>query len=239
MDACNDENWINAMNLEMEALHRNNTWVLADLPVGNLGLCGSPLYKKCTEKTRKPQLEAHGNHEEKSGFTWEVVTLGWMWDATWISDGISYVVNKKSQVKEFLYQLKGAYYDTIDEALDMYMKYDEMAGFEIKKEGQRLTKSGAVQHKYIYCNKEGVPKDIKSYMWLLIAFMTAFPHEPIMIVTDQDGAMKKAIEAIFKKAKHRLCMWHIMQKNSIKESHEIHSDSHEIQSESHEIRQDL
>nr|GEU97138.1 hypothetical protein [Tanacetum cinerariifolium] len=54
--------------------------------------------------------------------------------------------------------VKGAYYDTIDEALDMYTKYAEMVGFEIKKEGQRLTKSGAVQHKYIYCNKEGVPK---------------------------------------------------------------------------------
>ncbi|GJR51864.1 putative RNA-directed DNA polymerase [Tanacetum coccineum] len=33
IDACNDENWINAMNQEMEALHRNNTWVLADLSV--------------------------------------------------------------------------------------------------------------------------------------------------------------------------------------------------------------
>nr|GEX12822.1 leucine-rich repeat-containing protein [Tanacetum cinerariifolium] len=44
---------------------------------GNLGLCGFLLYKKCTEQTRKPQLEAHGNHEEKSGFTWEVVTLGY------------------------------------------------------------------------------------------------------------------------------------------------------------------
>nr|GEV98234.1 FAR1 DNA binding domain-containing protein [Tanacetum cinerariifolium] len=56
--------------------------------------------------------------------------------------------------------VEGAYYDTIDEALDMYTKYAEMAGFEIKKGGQRLTKSGAVQHKYIYCNKEGVPKGI-------------------------------------------------------------------------------
>ncbi|GJU70261.1 FAR1 DNA binding domain-containing protein [Tanacetum coccineum] len=56
--------------------------------------------------------------------------------------------------------VKGTYYDIIDEALDMYTKYAEMAGFEIKKGGQRLTKSGAVQHKYIYCNKEGVPKGI-------------------------------------------------------------------------------
>nr|GEU52149.1 protein FAR1-related sequence 5-like [Tanacetum cinerariifolium] len=186
--------------------------------------------------------------------------------------------------------VEGAYYDTIDEALDMYTKYAEMAGFEIEKGGQMLTKSEAVQHKYIYCNKEGVPKgesdaqmlinkmenrkmyvpnftfqcrvenselvamfwadevakcnykefgdivsfdatfnsnkynmkfvpfigidnhekcvtlgskmllheDTKSYMWLLNAFMTAFSHEPIMIVTDQDGAMKRAIESVFK-----------------------------------------
>nr|GEX00225.1 protein FAR1-related sequence 5-like [Tanacetum cinerariifolium] len=273
--------------------------------------------------------------------------------------------------------VEGAYYDTIYEALDMYTKYAQMARFEIKKGGQRLTKSGAVQHKYIYCNKEGVPKginvdaldpeysdkqkrnttthvtgckarirlvrnivnrryklekfqpkynhmlipkeykhftkkqrkmnqsekifvvkaainkigatrahnllcsmkggvenseliamfwadevakcnykefgdivsfdatfnsnkynmkfvsfigidnheqyvtlgsrmllheDTKSYTWLLNAFMTAFSYEPTMIVTDQDGSMKRAIEAVFKKAKHRLCMWHIMQK---------------------------
>nr|GEV68003.1 leucine-rich repeat-containing protein [Tanacetum cinerariifolium] len=44
---------------------------------GNLGLCGFQLPKKCNEQTRKPQLEAHENHEEKSGFTWEVVTLGY------------------------------------------------------------------------------------------------------------------------------------------------------------------
>ncbi|GJX52079.1 FAR1-related sequence 5-like protein [Tanacetum coccineum] len=59
-------------------------------------------------------------------------------------------------------------------------------------------------------------EDTKSYTWLLNAFMTAFSHEPTMIVTDQDGSMKRAIEAVFKKVKHRLCMWHIMQKNSIK-----------------------
>nr|GEY77305.1 protein FAR1-related sequence 5-like [Tanacetum cinerariifolium] len=56
--------------------------------------------------------------------------------------------------------VEGTYYDTLDEALDMYTKYAEIAGFEIKKEGQRLTKSGVVQHKYICCNKEGVLKGI-------------------------------------------------------------------------------
>lgn len=33
-DACKDPNWISAMNDEMEALYRNNTWELTDLPNG-------------------------------------------------------------------------------------------------------------------------------------------------------------------------------------------------------------
>ncbi|GJW71724.1 ribonuclease H-like domain-containing protein [Tanacetum coccineum] len=34
IDACKNERWINVIDQEMEALHRNNTWVLADLSVG-------------------------------------------------------------------------------------------------------------------------------------------------------------------------------------------------------------
>ncbi|GJZ79520.1 regulation of nuclear pre-mRNA domain-containing protein 1B [Tanacetum coccineum] len=59
-------------------------------------------------------------------------------------------------------------------------------------------------------------EDTKSYTWLLTAFMTAFLKEPTMIVTDQDGAMKRSIEAVFTKSKHRLCMLHIMKKKSSK-----------------------
>ncbi|GKC88890.1 leucine-rich repeat-containing protein [Tanacetum coccineum] len=44
---------------------------------GNLGLCGFQLPNKCSERAHKPQLEEHEYHEEKSGFTWEVVTLGY------------------------------------------------------------------------------------------------------------------------------------------------------------------
>ncbi|GKA21454.1 FAR1-related sequence 5-like protein [Tanacetum coccineum] len=94
-------------------------------------------------------------------------------------------------------------------------------------------------------------EDTQSYTWLLTAFMTAFLKEPTMIVTDQDGAMKRAIEAVFKKAKHRLCMWHIMQKIPSKismesqvihieirislESQMIHVESQVIRIESHVI----
>ncbi|GJY29138.1 FAR1-related sequence 5-like protein [Tanacetum coccineum] len=56
--------------------------------------------------------------------------------------------------------VEGNSYGSIDEAFHMYVKYAEMAGFEVKKGGQKKTKSGAVLNKYIYCNKEGVPKPI-------------------------------------------------------------------------------
>ncbi|GKB13226.1 FAR1-related sequence 5-like protein [Tanacetum coccineum] len=68
-------------------------------------------------------------------------------------------------------------------------------------------------------------EDTKSYTWLLKSFMTAFLKEPTMIVTDQDGAMKRAIEAVFTKAKHRLCMWHIMQKIPSKICKEIYDET--------------
>ncbi|GJZ98121.1 leucine-rich repeat-containing protein, partial [Tanacetum coccineum] len=41
---------------------------------GNPGLCGLPLTKMCNEHTHKQELESH---QEESGFTWEVVTLGY------------------------------------------------------------------------------------------------------------------------------------------------------------------
>ncbi|GJT47934.1 protein FAR1-related sequence 5 [Tanacetum coccineum] len=53
---------------------------------------------------------------------------------------------------------------------------------------------------------------IKSYIWLLKAFIKAFGKAPSIVVTDQDGAMRNAIEAEFGGSKHRLCMWHITQK---------------------------
>ncbi|GJZ71494.1 putative RNA-directed DNA polymerase [Tanacetum coccineum] len=34
LEAANDHRWIEAMNLEMEALNRNNTWILTELPSG-------------------------------------------------------------------------------------------------------------------------------------------------------------------------------------------------------------
>nr|GEV57300.1 protein FAR1-related sequence 5-like [Tanacetum cinerariifolium] len=46
-----------------------------------------------------------------------------------------------------------------------------------------------------------------------------------MVVTDQDGAMKRAIEAVLIESTHRLCMWHIMQKVPAKICIEIYDET--------------
>ncbi|XP_019179169.1 PREDICTED: protein FAR1-RELATED SEQUENCE 5-like [Ipomoea nil] len=51
---------------------------------------------------------------------------------------------------------------------------------------------------------------IESYVWLFEKFKKAMGMEPRIIVTDQDPAMKVAIPRVFKQARHRYCMWHIM-----------------------------
>ncbi|XP_076954685.1 protein FAR1-RELATED SEQUENCE 5-like [Bidens hawaiensis] len=53
---------------------------------------------------------------------------------------------------------------------------------------------------------------IESYMWLLTCFLKAFGRQPKVVVTDQDPAMKQAIESVFTESRHILCMWHIMKK---------------------------
>ncbi|GKD41747.1 FAR1-related sequence 5-like protein [Tanacetum coccineum] len=65
----------------------------------------------------------------------------------------------------------------------------------------------------------------KSYIWLLKAFMKAFGKAPSIVVTDQDGAMRNAIEAEFGGSKHRLCMWHITQKLPAKICEKIYDET--------------
>ncbi|GJW54106.1 FAR1-related sequence 5-like protein [Tanacetum coccineum] len=68
-------------------------------------------------------------------------------------------------------------------------------------------------------------EDIEAYTWLLTSFMTAHEKQLTMVVTDQDGAMKRAIEAVLIESTHRLCMWHIMQKVPAKICPEIYDET--------------
>ncbi|GJU35654.1 FAR1-related sequence 5-like protein, partial [Tanacetum coccineum] len=65
----------------------------------------------------------------------------------------------------------------------------------------------------------------KAYGWLLRAFKKAFVRPPNIVVTDQDGAMRLAVVAEFPESKHRLCMWHIMQKIPAKIVSRIYDDT--------------
>ncbi|KAK9064953.1 hypothetical protein SSX86_016336 [Deinandra increscens subsp. villosa] len=55
-------------------------------------------------------------------------------------------------------------------------------------------------------------EDITSYTWLLKMFVETFKKQPNIVVSDQDPAMKRAVDDVFTDAKHRLCMWHITNK---------------------------
>ncbi|XP_022019162.2 protein FAR1-RELATED SEQUENCE 5-like [Helianthus annuus] len=56
----------------------------------------------------------------------------------------------------------------------------------------------------------------ENYSWLLKLFREAFSRAPPGIVTDQDPAMKKAIEDTWTESRRRLCMWHITDKLTAK-----------------------
>lgn len=50
----------------------------------------------------------------------------------------------------------------------------------------------------------------ESFEWLLETFNRAMcQQEPKTIFTDQDKAMRNAIEKVFPNSRHRLCLWHI------------------------------
>ncbi|KAJ0621044.1 putative MULE transposase domain, FHY3/FAR1 family [Helianthus annuus] len=53
------------------------------------------------------------------------------------------------------------------------------------------------------------------------SFVKSFERQPKVVVTDQDPAMKQAIESVFTTSRHRLCMWHIMKKVADKVGHEL------------------
>ncbi|GKC69596.1 FAR1 DNA binding domain, zinc finger, SWIM-type, MULE transposase domain containing protein [Tanacetum coccineum] len=63
------------------------------------------------------------------------------------------------------------------------------------------------------------------YTWLLKKFKKVFVKLLKVVVTDQDPAMKIAIEEILPNTRHRLCMWHIMAKVTTKVGTSLCSDT--------------
>ncbi|KAK1441311.1 hypothetical protein QVD17_07158 [Tagetes erecta] len=48
--------------------------------------------------------------------------------------------------------------------------------------------------------------------WLLQSYVKVFVFAPLFIVTNQDAAMRRAVEDVLPTSRHRLCMWHIWDK---------------------------
>ncbi|GKF03257.1 ribonuclease H-like domain-containing protein, partial [Tanacetum coccineum] len=44
-EACKDQHWVEAMNKEMDALYKNDTWEITDLPLGRKSIGGKWVYK--------------------------------------------------------------------------------------------------------------------------------------------------------------------------------------------------
>lgn len=56
-------------------------------------------------------------------------------------------------------------------------------------------------------------EDIETFTWLFRTWLSCMSNSaPIGIITDQDKAMKAAIENVFPNTRHRWCLWHILKK---------------------------
>ncbi|KAI3718485.1 hypothetical protein L6452_19359 [Arctium lappa] len=53
---------------------------------------------------------------------------------------------------------------------------------------------------------------IDNFTWVLQAFLSCHGKQPVFVITDQCAAVRQAIPLVFPESKHRLCMWHIMDK---------------------------
>jgi len=72
-------------------------------------------------------------------------------------------------------------------------------------------------------------EDTASFVWLFEAWLKFMKDcAPREIITDQDRAMKNAINKVFMNARHRFCLWHILKK--LPEKFGSHSQYYSIKS---------
>ncbi|XP_024630918.1 protein FAR1-RELATED SEQUENCE 5-like [Medicago truncatula] len=77
-------------------------------------------------------------------------------------------------------------------------------------------------------------EDAKKFTWLFTTWLECmYGHTPNAIITDQDKAMKKAIEVVFPKFRHRWCLWHLMKK--VPEKFGKYSEYESIKARLHDV----
>ncbi|XP_022020183.1 protein FAR1-RELATED SEQUENCE 5-like [Helianthus annuus] len=96
-----------------------------------------------------------------------------------------------------------------------YTVFGDIVGFDATyKSNKNVTFGGA-----LLCSETA-----GSYQWLLRCFVNAFGNEPKVVVTDQDVAMKRAINDVLSRSRNRLCMWHIWEKLKTRVGHVLSSN---------------
>ncbi|XP_021717028.1 protein FAR1-RELATED SEQUENCE 5-like [Chenopodium quinoa] len=101
-----------------------------------------------------------------------------------------------------------------------YAVFGDMLSFDTTYQSNRYNMvfgpfTGVDHHKKCVTFAVGfiVKEDVASFQWLFRTFVKAMgSREPNCLITDQDPAMKIAVNSVFQQCEHRFCMWHIMKK---------------------------
>ncbi|XP_021764023.1 protein FAR1-RELATED SEQUENCE 5-like [Chenopodium quinoa] len=101
-----------------------------------------------------------------------------------------------------------------------YAVFGDMLSFDTTYQSNRYNIvvgpfTGVNHHKKCVTFAAGfiVKEDVASFQWLFRTFVKAMGgREPNFLITDQDPAMKIAVNSVFQQCEHRFCMWHIMKK---------------------------
>ncbi|XP_021713585.1 protein FAR1-RELATED SEQUENCE 5-like [Chenopodium quinoa] len=101
-----------------------------------------------------------------------------------------------------------------------YAVFGDMLSFDTTYQSNRYNMvfgpfTGVDHHKKCVTFAAGfiAKEDVASFEWLFRTFVKAMGgREPNCLITDQDPAMKIAVNSVFQQCEHRFCMWHIMKK---------------------------
>ncbi|KAK1424111.1 hypothetical protein QVD17_19425 [Tagetes erecta] len=134
--------------------------------------------------------------------------------------------SEKHYIPDVLEELKpkvGMTFDNMDQAFAYYCNYAAASGFGVRKDGE------SKRNYQVFGDIMSFDATYRSNRYSMVfvpftgidnhnnnMFLKAFGKQPDVVVTDQDPAMKKAIEDVFSGSRHRLCMWHVMHKLSTK-----------------------
>jgi hypothetical protein len=129
-EAVKEEKWVHAMNEEIEAIERNNTWDLVDLPIGKTNIGVKWVYK--TKFNEKGKVEKHKERLVAKGFAQQPnIDYGETFSPVACLDTVRAVLVVAAQNKWLVYQMdvKSTFLNGI---LEEEVYVDQPPGFQIR-----------------------------------------------------------------------------------------------------------